>query len=236
VTADFIGGVRIPPVSFHQFLSTVSCDSASSGVAVMLRFSIAVPGCFLAAAAMLCFTGIAGSFTQPVRAGAEPPADTQPTTPMSTSRPAPAVTAIEATTAVNQEVDLALVRKAVEAARAASRNAWCPYSKFPVGAAIVTGDNEVYSGCNVENASYGLTICAERNAIGQAVARGQRDIKLVVVYTPTEKATAPCGACRQVINEFGPQAAVLCVCDSESRIEDRLDALLKQAFGPRNLE
>ncbi len=202
----------------------------------MLRFSIAVPGCLLTAAAMLCFMDFAGSLSQSARAGVDSPADPEQLRPMPDQMPDPAEPPGATAPAVNQEMDQALVRKAVEAARVASRNAWCPYSKFPVGAAVVTGDNEVYSGCNVENASYGLTICAERNAIGQAVARGQRDVKLVVVYTPTEKATAPCGACRQVINEFGPQAAVLCVCDSESRIEERLEALLTQAFGPRNLE
>src|SRR5271169_5350356 len=91
----------------------------------------------------------------------------------------------------------------IAAARQAASHAYCPYSRFHVGAAILTGRGGIFAGCNVENASYGLTICAERNAIFQAVARqGATKIRAVLVYTPTKKPTAPCGACRQVINEF----------------------------------
>ena len=92
------------------------------------------------------------------------------------------------------------------AARLAAANAYAPYSKFRVGAAILTASGKIHAGCNVENASYGLTNCAERTAIFGAVAAGGPKLKLacVVVYTPTSKPTAPCGACRQVIYEFGP--------------------------------
>jgi len=96
-------------------------------------------------------------------------------------------------------------------ARAAFRNAHAPYSKFRVGSAILTERGAIYSGCNVENASYGLTICAERNAIFAAVAAegsGMR-IKAVAVATERDGPCAPCGACRQVIFEFGPDALVL---------------------------
>src|SRR5205814_4528120 len=88
------------------------------------------------------------------------------------------------------------------AARRAAGHAYCPYSRFPVGAAVLTDRGEIFTGCNVENASYGLTICAERNAVFQAVTHGQGRlvIQAVVVYTPTPQPTAPCGACRQVIN------------------------------------
>ena len=123
----------------------------------------------------------------------------------------------------------------IDLAKSASEHAYCPYSKFRVGAAILTEDGETFAGCNVENASYGLTICAERNAAFQMVARGKSRIKVLVVYTPTKTPTAPCGACRQVINEFGPEALILCVCDGKERIEERLGKLLPQAFGPRNL-
>ena len=92
--------------------------------------------------------------------------------------------------------------------RAAMANAYCRYSKFRVGAAVLTADGEIVAGCNVENASYGLTMCAERSAIFQAVAQGHRDLKAVVIVTPTRSPTPPCGACRQVINEFGPNAEV----------------------------
>jgi len=120
-------------------------------------------------------------------------------------------------------------------ARRAAKTSYSPYSKFAVGAAVLAGSGKIYTGCNVENASYGLCNCAERTAIFSAVAAGERKIKCVVVYTPTTSATPPCGACRQVINEFGPQARVISVCDSKERIETSLDALLPAAFGPGNL-
>jgi len=121
------------------------------------------------------------------------------------------------------------------AARSASANSYAPYSKFRVGAAILTDDGSIFSGCNVENASYGLTICAERNAVFQAAAQGKRTILAIAVYTPTVTPTAPCGACRQVLNEFGPEALVFCLCDGPDTIETTLSALLPIAFGPKNL-
>lgn len=121
------------------------------------------------------------------------------------------------------------------AAREASRQAYCPYSRFRVGAAVLTEGGEIFAGCNVENASYGLTVCAERIAVFQAVARGRRTVRAVAVYTPTATPTAPCGACRQVLNEFGPDAVVLCVCDGPATLRVSLDALLPHAFGPANL-
>jgi cytidine deaminase len=99
----------------------------------------------------------------------------------------------------------------VTAARAAQARAYAPYSNFRVGAALEGEDGAVYAGCNVENASYGLTICAERNAIFAAVAAegsGMR-IKAVAVATERDGPCAPCGACRQVIYEFGPDALIL---------------------------
>jgi cytidine deaminase len=124
-----------------------------------------------------------------------------------------------------------------DAARRAAARAYCPYSRFPVGAAVLNDRGEIFTGCNVENASYGLTICAERNAVFQAVAQGpgRLVIQAVVVYTPTPQPTAPCGACRQVINEFGPDAEVLSICDGPAVIRSRLGILLPEAFGPDNL-
>ncbi len=121
-------------------------------------------------------------------------------------------------------------------ARGASEHAYAPYSKFRVGAAILTEEGEIFSGCNVENASYGLTICAERNAVFKAAAAGKRTVIAVAVYTPTASPTAPCGACRQVLNEFGPDARVFCFCDGPGTIEASLAELLPNAFGPKNLE
>ena len=124
-----------------------------------------------------------------------------------------------------------------DAARRGAAHAYCPYSRFRVGAAVLTDDGRITWGCNVENASYGLTICAERNAIFQAVAQGQGRLVIhaVMVYTPTSQPTAPCGACRQVINEFGPDAEVLSICDGTAVIRSRLGILLPDAFGPGNL-
>ncbi|MBX3750947.1 MAG: cytidine deaminase [Opitutaceae bacterium] len=129
-----------------------------------------------------------------------------------------------------------VVRRLEKAARQAAKASYSPYSKFRVGAAILTGSGKVYTGTNVENASYGLCNCAERTAIFTAVAAGERTVRAVAVYTPTRAATSPCGACRQVINEFGPEALVISVCDGKNRIETTLDRLLPAAFGPRNLK
>jgi len=129
----------------------------------------------------------------------------------------------------------AKLKSLITAAKKASRKAYCRYSDFRVGAAVLGRSGAIAAGGNVENASYGLTICAERNAVFQLVAEGERDITAVVVYTPTPTPTAPCGACRQVLNEFGPDMAVICVCDGSDRIETTLGQLLPQAFGPRNL-
>jgi cytidine deaminase len=126
-------------------------------------------------------------------------------------------------------------KKLEAAAKKAAKKSYSPYSKFPVGAAILTGSGKVYVGTNIENASYGLCNCAERTAIFTAATQGERVLKAVAVYTPTKVATTPCGACRQVINEFGPEAEVSCVCDSKDRIHTTCSALLPGAFGPENL-
>ena len=127
------------------------------------------------------------------------------------------------------------LRRLEKCARSASARAYAPYSRFPVGAAVLGGSGKVYAGCNVENASSGLCNCAERTAIFSAVAAGERSIRAVTVYTPTPLPTAPCGACRQVIHEFGPDALVISVCDAKNRVETRLPALLPGAFGPGDL-
>lgn len=126
-------------------------------------------------------------------------------------------------------------RRLLTAARAAAKAAYAPYSRFRVGAAVLAGSGEIYAGANVENASYGLSNCAERTAVFSAVAAGERKIVAVAVYTPTRQPTTPCGACRQVINEFGPHATIVCACRSRERIETTLDRLLPAAFGPKNL-
>jgi cytidine deaminase len=129
----------------------------------------------------------------------------------------------------------AIVDRLRDEAKAAAARAYCPYSRFRVGAAILARSGEIFSGCNVENASYGLTICAERNAAFRMVAAGATAIDVIVVYTPTATPTAPCGACRQVLNEFGPTTEVICICDGPDVIRSSVRDLLPRAFGPENL-
>jgi len=121
-------------------------------------------------------------------------------------------------------------------AREAAAHAYAPYSGFAVGAAVLTDGGEIHSSANVENASFGLSNCAERNAIFQAVAHGARKLEALAVYTPTAAATMPCGACRQVLAEFGADAIIICCTDDDSR-EQRfgLAELLPAAFGPASL-
>lgn len=112
--------------------------------------------------------------------------------------------------------------------------AYAPYSKFLVGAALMVDDGRIFSGCNVENASYGLTICAERSAVAQAVAAGVRRFTRIVVATDIEPPAAPCGACRQVLREFGPELIVESI-GPHSRKQWRIWELLPEAFGPESL-
>ncbi len=99
-----------------------------------------------------------------------------------------------------RQIEEDLISKAKEA----SEKAYAPFSNFPVGAAILNDKGQIFSGCNVENSSYGLTICAERNAVFQAVAQQGPELKItkVAIFTPTEVITPPCGACLQVLSEF----------------------------------
>jgi len=123
-------------------------------------------------------------------------------------------------------------------ARAAAEHAYVPYSAFPVGAAVLVEDGSIYTGCNVENASYGLTICAERVAATAAVSSGHRQIVAVAVSAPKVPRTTPCGACRQFLNEFRSTTSdmVVILDDRDSGEPVCLDELLPQAFGPRDLD
>lgn len=128
-----------------------------------------------------------------------------------------------------------LFDRLLAAAQEAAGQAHCPYSSFRVGAAVLTSDGEIFSGCNVENASSGLTVCAERVAVFRAVLAGKRSFRAVVVYTPTLTVTAPCGACRQVLAEFGDVPTIVCCCDGPQRLQASLSELFPFAFGPSNL-
>jgi cytidine deaminase len=127
----------------------------------------------------------------------------------------------------------------VEAARAAARGAYAPYSDFAVGAALRFADGTIVTGCNVENASYGLSLCAETVAVAKALGEGRRGgLLAVAVAGPGEAPITPCGRCRQVLNELAALGAtdprVLCCGSGEVR-EAPLSTLLPQAFGPASL-
>lgn len=93
-------------------------------------------------------------------------------------------------------------KELLEKAKTASKKAYAPYSNFKVGACLITEDGTEFCGCNFENSSYGLTICAERNAIGTAIAEGHSKVKAIAIYSPNQDDCTPCGACRQVLAEF----------------------------------
>ena len=116
-------------------------------------------------------------------------------------------------------------------ARAVRARAHAPYSKFQVGAAVLDDKGRVHAGTNVENASYGLTVCAERNAVAAAVAAGAKEIRAVAVITPTTPPGSPCGACRQVLAEFAPpETPVLMASPTGPAEETTVGTLLPRSF------
>lgn len=121
--------------------------------------------------------------------------------------------------------ELLLLNKAKEA----SKKAYAPYSRYKVGAALLTDNNTIYTGCNMENASYSLTVCAERNAIAKAVCNGDKKFRVMVIYVDSLKLSPPCGACRQVMAEFSDNMKIIyanrtkCICAA-------IDELLPQKF------
>jgi len=119
-----------------------------------------------------------------------------------------------------------------EAALGAMRNAYAPYSKFHVGAALLTEDGQVIAGCNVENASYPAGTCAERAAIGAAVAAGHQRFRAVLISTEADTPTPPCGVCRQVLAEFGMDLAVIARTTNGSEARWVLRDLLPHPFTP----
>ena len=119
----------------------------------------------------------------------------------------------------------------IRAARTAMKQAYAPYSRFRVGAALETKGGNIHTGCNVENASYGLTLCAERNAIAAAVVAGEREFVRVAIVTSGRKPTPPCGACRQALREFGSGIQVLMAGGKEVK-RMSLEKLLPNAFHP----
>ncbi len=130
-------------------------------------------------------------------------------------------------------MDIELQKKMIEKAQAARSHAYAPYSGYSVGAAVLAASGEIYGGCNVENASYGLTICAERNAIFSAVAAGERKLSAIAIIGPEDgELPYPCGACRQVMTEFAEDPGMpVIVARSEDSFEVyRLEELLPHSF------
>lgn len=137
-------------------------------------------------------------------------------------------------------LDAATIERMLAAARDAAKRAYVPYSGFPVGASVLTADGTIVPGVNIENASYGLTVCGERVAVCRAVAEGHRELRAVAVSASKAPGTTPCGACRQVLNEFkGPAGEMQVILDNGADMEPTivpLAALLPHAFGPHDLK
>lgn len=123
-----------------------------------------------------------------------------------------------------------LVASLCAAARAVREHAYAKASHFKVGAAVLADDGSIHVGCNVENASYGLTMCAERVAVGAAVAAGARALRAVAVATDLLQPARPCGACRQVLAEFGPSMTVILCGSGDEPLLTSLDRLLPEPF------
>ena len=125
--------------------------------------------------------------------------------------------------------------KLIQAALEMLERSYAPYSRFAVGAALETEDGSLFTGCNVENASYGLTICAERTAAVKAVSEGQRRFKRIVIASRGEDYCYPCGACRQVLREFGPDMEIICLNGKGEPRRFSMEQLLPCSFGPEHL-
>ncbi|QBK26271.1 cytidine deaminase [Ureibacillus thermophilus] len=124
-----------------------------------------------------------------------------------------------------------------EEAKKARENAYAPYSKFSVGAALITKSGKIYRGCNIENASFGLTNCAERTAIFKAVSEGERDFQALLVVADTKDPVSPCGACRQVLAEFCPPTMPVYLANVNGNIEQTtVEQLLPSSFKSEDMK
>ena len=127
-------------------------------------------------------------------------------------------------------------RELMSKAKKASLNAYVPYSRFPVGAALECSDGTVFTGCNIENASFGPTICAERTAVAKAVSEGHRDFVRIVIAGRSRELCVPCGVCRQVLREFAPNIEIICLNGAGEERTFTLEELLPHSFGPEYLQ
>lgn len=121
-------------------------------------------------------------------------------------------------------------------AQQAMQYAYAPYSNFHVGACLVCQDGSVYTGCNIENASYGATVCAERTALFKAVSEGKRHFTLLAITSDSQSYTFPCGLCRQALSEFAPDLKILCACRQIEKFEiHSLSELLPHSFSKEGM-
>lgn len=126
-------------------------------------------------------------------------------------------------------------KELIKLALEAREKAYTPYSKFKVGAAILTKSGKIYTGCNIESASYTPTICAERTALAKCVSEGHTDIEKIAVVGSLEKISYPCGVCRQFLREFGKDILIISATSEENYTEYMLSELLPNSFGPDDL-
>ncbi|MBW1810845.1 MAG: cytidine deaminase [Deltaproteobacteria bacterium] len=126
-------------------------------------------------------------------------------------------------------------KELIDRAAAASKNAHAPYSRFKVGAALQVESGQVFVGCNVENASYGATVCAERNAVAQAVVNGHKKFKRIAIMTATSPPAPPCGLCRQVLVEFCDELPILLANPRGEVVRAKLSKLIPQPFCGKSL-
>jgi len=139
-----------------------------------------------------------------------------------------------------QQIQLAATdetyRKLLDLAREASKKSYCPYSEFPVGSAVLSKDGSIFSGCNVENASYGGTICAERTVLVKAISEGCREFAAMAVFCEKAHYAWPCGACRQFISEFGADIEIITEAADGALQILKISELLPHMFGPSDLK
>lgn len=128
--------------------------------------------------------------------------------------------------------DNELVNKALDA----RKNSYSPYSKYKVGAALLCQDGTVYTGANIENASYPCGLCAERTAMAKAVSEGRKDFKTIAIAGSSKELCTPCGMCRQFMYEFSPELRVLCADSGGNYKEHSLNELLAEGFGATSME
>jgi len=126
-------------------------------------------------------------------------------------------------------------RKLISIATDVMENSYSPYSRFKVGAAVECTDGAIYAGCNIENAAFGATMCAEAAAIATAVSAGKRNFKRIAIISDGNAYCFPCGACRQLLNEFSPEIEVLCARSDGRYVSYSLTALLPMAFGKEHV-